>query len=262
MNGGSALYVGKVRHFRFEPFEHHFGYRVFYGLFDIEQLDELDRSLRLFSVGRFNLFSFDWSDYGPADGTPLRPWVERHLREAGVDLEDGRILLLTFPRILGHVFNPLSVWYCYRPDGALGAVIYEVRNTFGDRHSYIVSVGAHGLDHGFGKQLHVSPFNGMAQDYRFSLTEPGRTLSVSIDQSEGGSRVFRAGMALSRVPLTDPNLLRLFVTHPLVTMKVVVAIHWEALRLWFKGAVFHSRPEPPTHSITIIEPRMTTHEAR
>ncbi len=154
------------------------------------------------------------------------------------------------------MFNPLSIWYGYGPRGDLRGVIYEVRNTFGDRHSYVVPVGTGpGLSHRFEKWLHVSPFNEMDQVYRFSVTEPGERLSVSIEQSEHGSRFFRAGMALHRIPMTDSKLLRVFVTHPLLTVKVILAIHWQALRLWVKGAVFHSRPEPASHTITTVEPR-------
>ena len=254
MTAGASLYVGTVTHSRLEPLEHRFRYRVFYGLFDIDRLEELSQSLRLFSLRRFNLFGFNPADYGPADGSPLRPWVEQAMSDAGVSVENGKILLLTFPRVLGHVFNPLSIWYCYGPDQTLKGVIYEVRNTFGDRHSYVVPVGEdRKLSHRFDKRLHVSPFNEMDQTYEFSITEPGRGLSVSIDQSERGSRVLRAGMALTRLPMTDSNLLRMFVTHPLVTIKVVCAIHWEALKLWAKGAVFHRRPEPASHTITVVE---------
>jgi DUF1365 family protein len=251
----SVLYKGKVRHTRLEPFRHSFSYRVFYGLFDIDNLKALDERFRWFSLDRFNLIGFHMGDYGPGDGSDLRPWVEQALSDAGVDIDGGSIMLLTFPRILGYVFNPLSIWYCYGPDQDLRAVIHEVRNTFGDRHSYVVPVGRGGLDHDFAKQLHVSPFNGMDQSYRFSLTEPGERLAVSIEQSEGHEKVLRAGMALSRLSLTDQNLLRLFVSHPLVTAKVISAIHWEALRLWLKGATFHKRPEPASNSISVVEAR-------
>jgi DUF1365 family protein len=249
----SALYAGTVRHTRLEPFRHSFKYRVFYGLFDLDELDLLDEGLRWFSVGRWNLVGFHPSDYGPADGGSLREWVEDALGDAGVDLEGGRIMVLTFPRILGHVFNPLTIWYGYGPDGDLRGVIHEVRNTFGDRHSYVVPVGAAGLKHSFGKELHVSPFNGMDQAYRFSLTAPGKRVSVSIEQFEDEQKVLLAGMALSRRPLTDGHLMRVFFTHPLVTLKVVSAIHWQALKLWIKGATFHRRPEPRSHNISIVD---------
>lgn len=252
MTSNSALYVGTVRHSRLEPFTHSFKYRVFYGLFDLDELEMLDRRLRWFSLGRWNLIGFDQGDYGPADGTSLRDWVEENMAKAGVDISGGRILVLTFPRVLGHVFNPLTIWYAYGPDGHLRGVVHEVRNTFGDRHSYVVPVDDGGLRHDFKKQLHVSPFNGMDQSYSFSLTPPGRRISVGIQQTEGEHKVLTAGMALSRLPLDDRNLLRVLITHPLVTLKVVTSIHWEALKLWLKGATFHRRPEPPSHNITVV----------
>lgn len=248
----SALYTGTVRHSRLEPFRHSFKYRVFYGLFDIDELEVLDSELRWFSVGTWNLMGFDPADYGPADGSSLRNWVESNLRRAGVDLEGGRIRVLTFPRILGYVFNPLTIWYGYGPDDDLRGVIHEVRNTFGDRHSYVVSVNDGGMQHSFEKELHVSPFNGMDQAYRFSLTRPGKRLAVAIEQMEDDRKVLTAGMALSRLQLTDRSLLRVFFAHPLVTLKVITAIHWEALKLWVKGATFHRRPEPASHSISIV----------
>jgi DUF1365 family protein len=251
----SALYAGRVTHTRLTPIRHTFSYRVFYGLFDIDSLDQLDRDHRWFSVGRFNLLSFDAGVHGPADGGPLRPWVESSLREAGVDLDGGKIYLLAFPRVLGYVFNPISIWYCYDGTDRLAAVIHEVRNTFGDRHSYVVPVDELGLSHEFDKRLHVSPFNEMEQSYDFTVTPPGRRISVSIDQHDVNGRLLRAGMALSRVPFSDRNIWRLFWTHPLLTIKVIAAIHWEALMLKLKGAVFHPRPRPPVDSITIVRPR-------
>lgn len=250
----SSLYEGTVRHTRVSPFHHSFSYRVFYGLFDIDRLDELNRSNRWFSVGRFNLFSFDPGVHGPADGSPLRPWVEETVRSAGVELDGGTIHLLAFPRVLGYVFNPISVWYCHDAEGRLVAVIHEVRNTFGDRHSYVVSVEEAGLRHGFDKQLHVSPFNGMDQGYEFTVTDPGDRISISIDQHDGEGRLLRAGMALTRVPFSDRNIWRLFLSHPLLTLKVITAIHWQALKLKLKGATFHPRPAPSADSITIVRP--------
>lgn len=250
----SALYEGRVRHTRLEPFHHDFEYSVYYGLFDLDELANLDAELRLLSVGRFNLFGFDPRDHGPADGSDLRKWAEHILARADIRLDGGRIELLAFPRVLGHVFDPISIWYCYDADGELRAVLHEVRNTFGDRHVYAVPInGDRDLKHSFGKDLHVSPFNDMDQTYSFTITRPGKRLAVAIDQWDGNGHMFRAGMGLTRVPLTDRNLLRMFLTHPLVTIKVVVGIHWQALRIWLKGGRYHRRPEPSVDNITIVE---------
>jgi len=250
----SALYRGRVRHTRLEPFHHGFEYRVYYCLFDIDELDALDARLRLFSLRRFNLYGFDPRDHGPADERPLRPWAEGLLRQAGIEPGSGRIELLAFPRVLGYVFNPISIWYCYDGDGDLSAVLHEVRNTFGDRHVYVVPIaGDESLRHGFRKELHVSPFNPMDQTYQFTISKPGNRLLVSIDQSDASGRLFRAGLHLTRMEMSDGQLLGLFLTHPLLTLKVTLGIHWQAIRLWLKGATYHDRPEPAVHSITILD---------
>lgn len=255
MSFQSALYQGRVRHTRLRPVSHDFEYRVFYMLYDIDELDVLDRDLSSFSVGRRNLFSFDRSDHGSAEGISLRPWVEQILASAGVDLEGGAIRLLAHPRILGYVFNPLSVWYCYGPERDLRAVIHEVHNTFGDRHAYVVPILDDERRHDFDKEMHVSPYNDMDQAYAFAINDPRERALVSIEVRDSDGPLLRAGMRLSRLELTDANIVRLFLTHPLMTLKVVTAIHWEALKLWLKGATFHPRPDPSASSITVVGTR-------
>ncbi len=249
----SALYRGKVNHTRLAPFRHSFEYRVCYGLFDIDELDRLGRELRLFSLDRFNLFSFQPDKHGPVDGASLRPWVDGLLADNGIDLEGGPVRLLAIPRVLGYVFDPISVWYCYGPDHELRAVIHEVRNTFGDKHMYVVPIDAAAdLRHSFDKHLHVSPFNPMNQRYEFTVNDPAAHIAIGISQSDADGVMFRAGLRLTRLPLTDGNLLRLFFTHPLVTLKAVSAIHWQALLLWVKGGRFHRRPEPRNPNVTTV----------
>ena len=246
----SWLYRGTVTHTRLKPFRHGFTYRVYYTLLDIDELTTLH--LRLFSIGGFNLYSFHPSDHGVRTAGEIRPWVEETLANAGIHLDGGPIRLLAFPRVLGYVFNPLSVWYCYDTDSQLRAVLHEVRNTFGDRHVYVVPIrDERDMRHSFPKRLHVSPFNDMDQTYHFSITDPGAHLSIGIEQRDADGTMFRAGMRLHRLPLTDLNLFRLFVTRPLVTGKVIVGIHWQALRLWLKGARYHRRPEPTAPTVTI-----------
>ena len=249
----SSMYSGRIKHTRLRPFHHDFEYRVFFALIDLDELDELNQRLKVFSVGRFNLFSFDPTDHGPLDGSPLRPWAETLLAEAGVSLDGGQITLLAFPRVLGYAFNPISEWYCYGPDGDLRAVIHEVRNTFGDRHSYVVPIAGEDMRHSFPKKLHVSPFNDMEQSYRFTVNEPSERLLLAIEQVDEDGTMFRAGMSLTRMKLNDRNLTKLFVSHPLLTLKVIGGIHWQALRLWIKGARYHKRPEPGTARYTIVE---------
>ena len=250
----SALYRGTVSHSRLAPFSHNFEYRVFYGLFDIDELERLDRELHLFSLDRFNLFSFQTDKHGPVDSDSMRAWVDSLLADNGIDLEGGPVRLLAFPRVLGHVFDPISVWYCYGPDDELRAVIHEVRNTFGDKHMYVVPITSRAdMRHGFDKHLHVSPFNPMNQRYEFTVNSPAERIAIGISQSDTDGLMFRAGLRLTRLPLTDGNLLRLFFTHPMVTLKAVGAIHWQALLLWVKGARFHQRPEPRTPNVTAVQ---------
>ena len=249
----SALYRGTVSHTRLAPFRHSFEYRVFYGLFDIDELDRLDRGLRLFSVDRFNLFSLHTGKHGPGDGGSVRRWIDDLLAENGIDLDGGLVRLLAFPRVLGYVFDPISIWYCYGLDDELRAVIHEVRNTFGDKHWYVVPIDtAADLRHSFDKHLHVSPFNPMNQRYEFTVNDPAERIAVGIAQSNADGIMFRAGLRLTRLPLSDGNLLRLFFTHPLVTFKAIGAIHLEALRLWIKGARFRKRPEPLSPNVTAV----------
>lgn len=250
----SAIYVGKVRHTRLAPFTHDFEYRVYYGLFDLDELPRLDRKLRLFSTRRANLFRFDSSKHGAAKPVALRANIEDLLAEAGTALDGGRIEVLAFFKVLGYVFDPISVWYCYGPDDELRAVIHEVRNTFGDKHLYVVPIEGDGdMRHRFDKQLHVSPFNAMEQQYSFTMTAPSERLAVGIEVSDEEGLMLRVGLRLSRRPLTDWQLVKVFLTHPLVTLKAISGIHWQAFRLWRKGARYRPVPEPHRPNFTIVD---------
>lgn len=263
--GGSALYVGRVMHQRLRPRRHRLAYRIYSVLVDIDELPQLHDRLRLFSVDRFNLFSFHAADYGDGSGRDLRAQVEARLREAGLPT-GGAIRLLTMPRLLGHVFNPLSVWFCHAPDGALQAMVYEVNNTFGQRHSYLIPVdpadpmedgAAAVIDQLCDKQMYVSPFNGMDLRYRFRIAPPGESVSIGVSVHDADGAVLNARQDGQRTPLSDLALLRVFLTHPLLTLKVVAAIHWQALRLWIKRVPLHPRPAAPERDITIVSTSKT-----
>ena len=268
----ATLYVGRVMHRRLRPFGHRFDYRVFSMLIDIDRIAEAAANSRLFSYNRFNLFGYSDRDHGPRDGGAtayggLRQWVEDHLATSGIDIDHGRIMLLCFPRVLGYVFNPLSIYFCYRPDESIAAILYEVHNTFGDRHVYLFRIdgtdagGPNGsrsavLTHATDKVLHVSPFIDMTPRYRFRLRPPGDKLSILIRESDAGGDLLLATLHGSAMPFGDRSLAKLFFTHPLMTVKVIGAIHWQALRLWWKGARFHTRPEPPAPATrTNLTPR-------
>ncbi|WP_026988193.1 DUF1365 domain-containing protein [Fodinicurvata fenggangensis] len=257
MSFASALYFGQVMHKRLRPFGHRFVYRIFQLWLDLDELPKLGHRLRLFSHNRFNLFSFYDRDHGARDGGALRPWIEARLAEADIDLEGGAVRLLCFPRILGYVFNPLTLWFCHHRDGSLRAVLYEVRNTFGDKHGYLIPVEhspgpGEALQQSCDKAFHVSPFIPMQARYRFRLPLPDARLSVVIRQSVPEGEQLVAVQSARRQVLSDRKLLRAFFTYPLLTLKVIGAIHWQALRLWLKGASFHRRPQPPVEAVSLV----------
>jgi len=256
-----GFYRGKVFHRRLISPKYTFNYRVFNLLVDIDRLDELDRSLKLLSCNRFNLFSFYSADHlfgvgrTQTKNTPLRAQVEAGLRAHGIELNGGRIRLFCYPRVLGFVFNPLSVWYCEDDNGQLVAILCEVRNTFKEKHIYLLrAVDGGSLDwkaiHHHPKRFHVSPFLPVEGGYEFRFNKPGGQLDVGIVWSNEGERSMIATQRMHRVPMNDWNLLKTFFLVPLMTFKVVFAIHWQALKIWARGGRFHKKPNPPHKEIS------------
>ncbi|HTY69073.1 MAG TPA: DUF1365 family protein [Alphaproteobacteria bacterium] len=253
----SAIYTGRVMHARWRPVRHRLRYRALYLLLDLDELPELSRRLRFFSARRFNLFGFRERDHGAGAGRPLRSYVEDHLRQAGIEPDGGPIRLLAMPRVLGTVFNPLSVYFCHRADGTLAAMLYEVNNTFGERHSYLIPAGAAAdavLRQTCAKCFYVSPFLDMPLTYHFRVAPPGERANVVVQAHDAGGPILTAVFAGARAPLTDANLWRAFWRHPLLAMQVLGAIHWEALKLWRKGLRVRPRPAPPTEAVSITLP--------
>mgnify|MGYP006299241419 FL=1 len=246
-----CLYVGRVMHHRLRPFRQRFTYRMWTLFVPLDGWDTLARGLRLLSVERPGLLSLRARDHGPRDGRPLEPWVRAQLAERGIDDGGGRIFMLAMPRVLGYVFNPLTVYYAYDRDDRLTALLYEVKNTFGGQHVYAFAVepGAERLAHGCDKEFYVSPFIGMDAHYAFNLEPPGARLSLVISErvSEGPQLV--ASLTARRRPLRDGQLLRrLLATGPL-TFTVIAGIHLEALKLWWRGARFHAPSAQPKHVV-------------
>ncbi len=251
----SALYAGSVFHRRLGAHPHRFRYRLFWLLLDLDELDDLDRRLRLFSHNRFNLFSLYDRDHGDRGERSLREQALERLAEAGVEGEIGAIRLFCMPRTLGHDFNPLSVWFCYRPDGALAALIHEVHNTFGGRHSYVMRAqeSKHALRHACAKTFFVSPFLPMGLRYEFQVAPPGERIAIAIRVVGPEGPVLRAALTGERKPLTNASLATAAITVPLVAMKTTAAIHWQALRLLLKGVRWRgpgsaAAPEPVARS--------------
>ncbi len=253
----SGLYRGLVVHRRLKPRRHRMVYRVFTLLLDLDELPALDRSLTLFGHNRRALLSFHDRDHGPGDGSPLKPWVVQRLAEAGIELDGGPVRLLCYPRVLGLVFNPLTVYFCHRPDGALAAVLYEVNNTFGQRHCYLIPVNGDGdglVRQSCPKGFFVSPFLPMDLTYHFRIQPPGEQVAVAIHETDAEGAILHAAFTGRRQPLTDRSLLAAWIAHPLLTAKVVAGIHWEALWLWAKGLRLHRRPPPPAQLVTVVPP--------
>ncbi len=258
----SALYTGRVLHHRFSPKTHRLVYRVFSLLLDLDELPALDRDLRFFSWNCRNLISFHNADHGPADGGDLKSYAHGLCLEAGAETGLGRVELLCYPRLWGYAFNPLSVYFCYDRDDRVAAMIYEVRNTFGQRHSYVLPRNGDSgvMRHRCEKQFYVSPFMGMEAEYQFRVAEPGEKMNLAIRQSTGGTPMMNAAFLGDRQPLTADTLVAAVARNPMMTFKVMAGIHWEAVKLWRKGLSFHKRPAPPARPFTIVKPMLRHQE--
>jgi hypothetical protein len=254
-DAAASLYFGEVMHARLNPIGHRFNYRVMSLLIDLDRLDEADRLSPLFGVNRAALYSFHELDHGERDGAPLRTYVQRCAAKHAIDLGGGRVRLLCYPRLFGYGFNPLSVYFCDRAAGELALVIYEVRNTFGGTHSYVLPVrpgelNQAGLRQQQDKLFEVSPFLAMEMRYHFRIQPPAETVRLRILETGREGPVLAATFSADRCALTSRALLQSLIALPLVSFKVVAAIHWQALRLWLKGA----RPVPSPLPSPAAEP--------
>jgi uncharacterized protein len=239
-DAAAALYLGDVMHTRLKPIGHRFSYRVMSLLIDLDRLGEADRRSPLFGVNRAALYSFDEKDHGDRDGSSLRAYAQRCAAEHQIDLAGGRVLLLCYPKLLGYAFDPLSVYFCYGADGQLALIVYEVRNTFGDIHPYVLPVrpgdfSAAGVRQQQDKLFYVSPFIEMAMRYHFRVWPPDECVRLRILATDREGPLLAATFSGRRRVLTTSTLLRSLFALPLVSFKIVAAIHWEALRLWLKG---------------------------
>jgi len=250
----AALYPSRVSHRRLFPRAYRFVYRVFYLLVDIDRLEALSARLRFFSHNRFNLLSLHDRDHGVGEPGGLRRWAEAVLRSREIELAGGRIRLLSLPRVLGFGFNPISLWFCEHADGSLRAVIAEINNTFGERHSYLLASGGAPMPyqqvHEKDKCFHVSPLMDMQGRYRFDFCDPAERSRLVIREYREGQLMLVATLAGERRVLSDAGILRQVAAMPWMTLKVVAAIHWQAMKIWLRGTPFHRKPAPPTQAVS------------
>jgi uncharacterized protein len=246
-----GLYVGSVMHRRSRPVRRRFEYRVFWLILDLDRLRETASALKLMSVERFNLLSFCARDHADGRDGPLRDKIASLATGAGF-AADGPMLLMTMPRVMGYVFNPISVYFCHDASERLTGIVWEVSNTFGGRHSYVIGVDdpdATVQRQRCRKELHVSPFIGMEIEYRFRLVRRGDRLTIGIADHDRDGLLMSAAMTAERRPLTDRALLAAFARAPFEAVKVTAAIHWQALLLWLKGVPFLGGPADDEKSI-------------
>ena len=249
----SCIYSGFVTHRRFKPKRHLFNYKTFSLLIDLSEIENLEKKIKFFSYNKFNILSFYNVDHGPRDGSSLIDWVKKNLRDAQINIGLGSIKLLCYPRFFGYVFNPLSIFYCYDENLRLKAILYEVKNTFNEQHTYVfpASTSSNLILHKCNKKFYVSPFMDMKTFYNFRLLHPGKILNVFIKQSDEKGTLLIARQVGKKIEMTSKNLILQFLKHPFMSFKVIAAIHFEALRLWIKGVKLVKRKVKIKNNISI-----------
>jgi len=236
MINNSTIYNGNVIHKRFKPKIHYFKYRVFSLLIDLDELNQIDKSISFFSYNRINLVSFFDKDHGPRDGSSLKTWVKENLKKINIHNDKIKIKILCYPRMFGYVFNPLSIFFIYDINLKLISIFYEVKNTFGEQHTYVFKVNNEKLiENKCDKKLYVSPFIEMDCKYFFKVLKPENKLSVVINQYDKQGKLLFASQDGRAHKFNSKNLILSFLYHPMMSVKVIFAIHYEAFKLWIKG---------------------------
>jgi uncharacterized protein len=245
-----SLYRGQVMHMRLKPRTHRFTYDVFAVLVDLGRLDEAAKVSRCFGINRRAFVSFWEKDHGADDGSPLLPYIQNLMFNAGCDVPDIRVRMLCYPRILGYAFNPIAVYYVYDAHDSLRGIVYEVRNTFGQKHTYVAPLSQGELTEAGVRQerdklFYVSPFMDMAMRYRFRLHPPTSKIAIRILEVDSEGPILAATFVGKGETLNTSNVLNTLIRLPLMPIKVIMGIHFEALRLWIKGMKIKTRPAPP-----------------
>ena len=237
MINNSCIYIGSVIHKRFKPKKHFFKYSVFSLFLDLDEINELDQQIPFFSYNKFNILSFFDKDHGYRDGSSIKDWLIHLLQKKNISTINIKIKILCYPRIFGYVFNPLSIFFIYDADSNPIAILYEVKNTFGEQHTYIFKIDIKNKQilNNCKKKFYVSPFMDLESKYFFKVLIPNERLSVIIDQRDKEGKLLFASQDGERVKLSSKNLLKSYLKHPLMTLKIISAIHYEALKLWIKG---------------------------
>ena len=248
----SKIYIGKVIHKRFKPKEHYFKYNVFSLLIDLNELEEINKYIKFFSYNKFNIISFYDKDHGDRDGSSIKLWVKKNLRNIGIMTEDISIKLLCYPRIFGYVFNPLSTYFIYNKHSELISIFYEVKNTFGEQHTYIFKAqDEKTIQNKCKKKFYVSPFIEMDCEYHFKTLNPREQLSVVINQNDKDGKLLFASQDGISKDFNNKNLILSYLTHPLMTFKIIGAIHYEAFKLWAKRIKLIAKKIKLKNNITI-----------
>ena len=249
----SCIYNGIVTHHRFKPVKHSLKYNTFSLFVDLDELEKLHNDIKIFSFNKFNLFSFYNKDHGPRDGSSLKKWVLENLKKFNINENISNIKLLCYPRIFGYVFNPLSIFYCYDSE-KLRAIFYEVKNTYNEQHTYIFKViDREKIEQKCKKKFYVSPFMNMNTYYNFRLLNPNEKLSVFIKQTDDQGAILTAAQVGDKKEFSFKQLLINFFKYPLMTIKIITSIHFEAFLLWKKGAIYRKRNEKILNNLSYEE---------
>ncbi len=249
----SCIYNGIVKHQRFKPIKHSLDYNTFSLLLDLDEIESLTKNISIFSLNKFNIFSFYNVDHGARDGSLLKDWVLKNIKKFKISNNITKIKLLCYPRIFGYVFNPLSIFYCYE-NNDLRAIFYEVKNTFNEQHTYIFKINDNEkIEQKCKKKFYVSPFMDMETYYNFKLLDPKEKLSIFIKQTDGQETVLTATQTGDKKEFSFRQLLINFFKYPFMTIKIISSIHYEAFFLWKKGAVYRKRENKILNNLSYEE---------